>query len=405
MSEPTLSVVIPYKRRLRNLTVVLESLAEQTIGKSRFEVVVGAMEYSQEYLAICQKFMAQLNLVSVMIDADWNCSRARNIGMRQATGDVIVCLDADVALPPRCLKSLCDRYYLDRQDACVLGQLIGYANLTEQLPDNGALPPYSHYRPLLAELDAAHGLRSDERWRFEPVVLPWTMVWTGLVSVPGAAIREQGILFDENFSGWGGEDQEWGYRLSAAGVPILRGMDICGMHLPHVRNVKANLASFRANKRRFLAKWPTLEVELYHALGSWEANRLYAEATREVAEATGGEGTLGVARGTVNGVDTIAIGIVLDSQRRFRVPGPAELFDDGALTWAIPLVGLALPFPDQGIAQCRVLPPVMRLSERYREVVLREAARVSRAVTLTPDAGAEEPAYAAASTRHRPADW
>jgi GT2 family glycosyltransferase len=382
VSEITFSVVIPYKRRLRNLNLVLESLTEQTMGASRFEVVVGAMEYSQDYLATCQKFTDRLNLVSVMIDADWNFSRARNIGMRQAGGDVIVCLDADVALPPRGLESLRDRYYLDRQDSCVLGQLIGYDNLTDELPGNDADTPYSHYRPMLAELDATHGLRSDERWRFEPVVLPWTMVWTGLVSVPGAAVRQQGIFFDEDFSGWGGEDQEWGYRLGAAGVRIVRGVDFYGLHLPHVRNVKANLANLSVNKTRFLAKWPTLEVELYRAFDSWDANRLIAEATREVARAAGGAGSLGVARGTVGGVDTIAVGVVLDDQRRLRVPGAAELFDDGVVTWTTPLVGMALPLPDQSIAQCRVLPPVLRLSERYREVVLREAARVAGTVTL-----------------------
>ena len=55
------SVVIPYRRREDNIRVVFESLAEQTMDRSRFEVIVGAIEYSAEFMRICQEFTSRLN--------------------------------------------------------------------------------------------------------------------------------------------------------------------------------------------------------------------------------------------------------------------------------------------------------------------------------------------------------
>jgi hypothetical protein len=361
----------------------LASLAEQAIDRSRFEVVVGALENSPEYTATCQEFAPHLNLISVMTDAEWNCSQARNMALHYARGDVIVFLDADMALPPGCLKSLEDRYYSGKADKCVLGQMVGYDNLTDEAAGTADSVPYSHYREVLANLEATPGMRVDQRWCFDPIVLPWTMVWTSFVAIPSAVIREHGLLFDENFRGWGGEDQEWGYRVGATGIPIVRAEGVCGLHLPHVRDVKANLTTFEANKHYFLAKWPSLDVELYRAFGSWEANRRYADITREVAEATAGDGTLGVAVGIVEGAQTMVLGTVLDGAGRFRDAGVQKIFDDGPATKVLPLIGLSLPFQDDSIKECRVLPPVLRLSGRYREAVLREAERVSCNVVLS----------------------
>ena len=60
------SVVIPYRRREDNIRVVFESLAEQTMDRSRFEVIVGAIEYSEEFIRICQEFTDRLTIITVM---------------------------------------------------------------------------------------------------------------------------------------------------------------------------------------------------------------------------------------------------------------------------------------------------------------------------------------------------
>jgi glycosyltransferase involved in cell wall biosynthesis len=382
MDEPALSIIIPYRQRLRYLRVALASLAAQTMAHSKFEVVVGAMEYSQEYVGLCRDFADRLNIVSVMTDQEWNCSCARNLALRQVRGEVAVFVDADMALPTRCLQSLYDHYFREGQEICVLGQSIGYDNLVHTSAGNEEEASYDHYRALLATLEATPGLCEDQRWKFDPLVLPWTMVWSGLVAMPAATIRRHGLLFDENFRGWGGEDQEWGYRVGVTGVPIVLGDEVYGLHLPHFRDVSANLKMLAANKSYFLSKWPALDVELYRAFDSWEANRRYEEVRREVAAVvTDGEG-LGVVRGVLDGADTLVIGTVINRQSQIRDTMLRTKLSGSSPARVFPLLGLSLPFPSNSVDVCRVMPPILRLSKQYRMMVLREAVRVARKVAV-----------------------
>ncbi|MEV5957078.1 glycosyltransferase family 2 protein [Streptomyces sp. NPDC051987] len=380
MGDLRFSVVIPYKQRLRNFRVALAALAEQTLPGTEFEIVVGALEYTREYVEACREFAGRLNIVSVLVDEEWNLCRARNLALRQVSGQVVVFLDADLALPPGCLESLYHRYYADGQEVCVVGQIVGLDGRSDHGAVTADLPEHRHYRERLAELEAAPGARLDKRWRFDPFVLPWTVIWGAFIVLPAATVRRHGLDFDENFRGWGGEDQEWGYRVHAAGVPIVRGEEVYGLHLPHARDVSANFREFGANADYFLTKWPTLDVELYRAYDMWEANLRYEEVRREAAALAPG-GMPGVVRGTAGGRDTLVVGAALDGRgRRLTDPAQAALFDEGAALQVLPLLGLALPFPDGSVEECRVLPAVLELSERYRDTVLREAARVAHRV-------------------------
>ncbi|MFY1653619.1 glycosyltransferase family 2 protein [Solwaraspora sp. WMMB762] len=382
MGTPLISIVIPYKQRLDNVRMVFASLAEQTLDRARFEVVVGAIGYDHGYLRLCQEYARRLDIATVMVERPWNTSHARNIALRQASGDVVVLLDADVMLPPRCLESMHRRYFADGTARCVIGQLIGYDNFSTT--EAVAAAPFSRHRAVLARLDATTGLREDPRWRFEPVTLPWTMVWTGFVAISGDVVRRHGIYFDEDFCGWGAEDQEWGYRIAATNTPILLGTDLCGLHLPHARDAEINFAAFATNKARFLAKWPRPDVELFRASDSWVANREIGALRAEVSTALDGEGqSLGVARGTANGVDVLVVGLALDEAGE-----PVEdVLDPGTPRQVTPLIGLALPYADGDLAECRVLPRVLRLGERFRDMVLAEAARVARRVETPSPSG------------------
>jgi GT2 family glycosyltransferase len=381
MSELKFSVVIPCKQRLHNIEIVFGSLADQSMDSSEFEVIVGAMEYSAEYVRICQEFKGRLNIVTVMTDETWNVGRARNLAIRHASGQVIVLLDADMAVPSKLLRTLHDRYFSSGQNACVLGQMIGYSDVDGFDVGTGEFDvlPYSHYRTVLAGLEATGISAEDPRWQICPVPLPWTLVWTALVALPAATIRQHGLVFDEGFSGWGPEDQEWGYRVHSSGTPIVLGRDIYGLHLPHLRDAAANLKTDRVNSRYFLNKWPCTDVELSRAFG-WEmANRGYRDIKRELASAVTHDGlSLGVVRGTADGRDTLIIGATLDGQARLQDPDARSLLDDGPPAEVLPLAGFALPYPDNEVDDCHILPPIWRLRAPYLGTVLREAERVSR---------------------------
>jgi glycosyltransferase involved in cell wall biosynthesis len=123
------SVVIPYRKRLDNIRVVFESLAGQTMDPSQFEVIVGAIEYSEEFVKLCADFTDRLTIVTVMRAGEWNVCRARNLAMRQVSGQVIVILDADMAIPPALLERLNGEYFTLGREICVLGRAAGYDDM------------------------------------------------------------------------------------------------------------------------------------------------------------------------------------------------------------------------------------------------------------------------------------
>jgi len=276
--DPEFSVVIPYRRRLDTIRIVFESLAEQTIDLARLEIVIGAIEYSPEFIRLCQEFAGRLAITTVMSGGEWNVCRARNLALRQASGRVIVILDADMALPPRLLERLSSEYFAGEREVCLLGRAAGYDDtlIKSDTPAAAALA-YSHYRQLLAELEAAGGVVPDLRDDLADQQVPWTLVWGGLVVLPAALLREHGLFFDENFTGWGSEDQELGYRIQAAGIPIELARTIYGLHLPHGRDLAFQEKFADLNQRYFLAKWPVLSVEAWRRFGWREVNVSYRD--------------------------------------------------------------------------------------------------------------------------------
>ncbi|EPJ38525.1 hypothetical protein STAFG_4391 [Streptomyces afghaniensis 772] len=192
MSGPKFSIVIPYKQRLDNIRLCFESLAEQSLEKGEFEVLVGVMEYSPEYVALCQEFTDRLTVVSVLSGDEWQITRARNMAMRQASGQVMVQLDADMALPPRFLENLYRKHFAYGQNVCVIGQMIGYDNNNSDV-DDVDVRPFGHYREKLAELDAADEVRMDMRLQVDHVV-PWAFAWTALIALPTALVVENDLI-------------------------------------------------------------------------------------------------------------------------------------------------------------------------------------------------------------------
>ncbi|WP_430791550.1 glycosyltransferase family 2 protein [Actinoplanes sp. G11-F43] len=344
MGDRRISVVIPYRERASNLRLALSALAEQTLPMTDFEVVLGVLDDSGEHAAICREFTGRLDVVTVTSSRPWQVGEARNLALRQATGEIVVLMDVDMVLPAHALEDLHDTHFRYGQRACVVGQMLDYDNNTGDVTDVDT-QPWEHYRKLLADLAVTGPGDQDPRMTV-PHVIPWAFAWTALIALP----RELAGEFDPGFHGYGVEDLEWAYRVARSGTPILMGRDFFGVHLPHVRSVAANKLSEAPNYRYFLRKWPGLDVELACAFGDFEANALYPELRR----ATAG----GALHTRVTG-DGLVLGVP---------PGPGTL----------PLLGLALPFEDGSVGRCEVRDTVTALPARYRDRILAEVSRVSR---------------------------
>lgn len=389
MEDLKFSIVIPYRRRLDNIRVVFESLARQTMEPSRFEVIVGAIEYSEEFVKLCTEFTDRLTIVTVMSMGEWNVCRARNLAMRQASGQVLVILDADMAIPPALLERLSGEYFAQGREICVLGRAAGYDDmLTKSDIPSASTLRFGHYRELLSELERNGGVVEDLRDDLVDPPLPWTLVWGGLVALPAALVARHGLTFDEGFTGWGAEDQELGYRIQAAGIPIELAKDIYGLHLPHKRDIAFQEEFSKVNQRYFLTKWSSLEVESWLRFTWHEVNLIYRNIQEEVTRCAGGSGRmLGVAWGIVEGNEVLVVGAVLDEEHRLIDQEVTAIFHGESPREVLPLAGFALPYDDLQFHECHVMPPAYRLSERYREAVLAEAGRVAGRVV--PEDGGE----------------
>ena len=375
------TVAIPYKARLENLTIALNALCDQSMDRSEFEVVVGAMEYATEYVDACRHFADRLDIVSVMSARDFNIPTARNLAMRHASGRIVVQMDADTLLPPDALRNLYDRYFSFGQNVCIVGQVVGYGNNNDGDVEVVEHVPYEEHRRRLLEMGQPTGDARDARFKVEHRI-PWAFVWTGLVALPMETVRRHDLFFDETFWGWGVDDLEWGFRICASGTPIVLREDVHAIHLPHVRDAAANRVTERANFRRFLRKWPRADVELTHAFNDMEANELYPGFVREVRDVSGGpDRSLAVVAGAVGGADVLVVGATVDDQLRVD-PEAAACFAGGAINEILPLAGIGIPYDDKTVDECRILPRATAFSGRYWTTITAEADRVAKHVVL-----------------------
>jgi hypothetical protein len=383
VADVRLSVCIPYKARLDNLGIALEALARQTMSAADFEVIIGAMEYSAELTALCSGYCDRLNLVTVCSSREFHIPRARNLAMRNATGEVVVQMDADTMLAPDALQRLYDYCFAFGQRVCAVGQVVGYDNNEDGDIDSVELRPYDEHLATLKEMAASPDWPADPRFLVEHNI-PWAFAWTGLIALPAAAVASSQLYFDERFRGWGNDDLEWGYRVCASGIPIVLRPDIYGLHLPHPRNATANRLTGEANADRFLRKWPRRDVELVRLAGDTRANGLWPAYRGELARASGAV-AFGVAVGASRGGTAVLIGVPLDGGDNPVGREYLSHFDAPADVTLLPLTGIALPYEAGEAASCRVGARIQRLPAAYRDAVLAEARRVSHHVVVDDD--------------------
>lgn len=375
-----ISVIIPYKKRLENIRLVFEAMAAQTMKKSEFEVVVGVMEYCEKYIAVCRQFIDRINIRSVLINEEWNVAMARNSALKQAAGEVLVILDADMVVPKTFLTNLYDRHFSFGQKQCVIGQMIGYSNNTENVECVENLP-FSHYEKLLSDLEKGQPFQKDTRWSVDHNI-PWAFAWTAIIALARETVVQNHLFFDEKFKGYGVEDLEWAYRISLTGTPLLLKQDVWGIHLPHIRNVNSNHVTESANYRYFLEKYPGYDVEIVSQLGDFQGNIEYTGFIKEIETVTRDiNNLLYILKGSVNGMSTLVIGAIGDRNGNYINDSNLPVaFDMGKEVIALPLAGISLPFEDGSTEECNILPAISAFSEKYKNLILKECGRVSKNV-------------------------
>lgn len=191
------SIVIPSYNRVETLKEVLPSLERQEFPVEDYEILLcdaGSTDGTKELV----DSLAIENL-RWLPGGDSGRAGARNRGIGEAQGEIVLFTDADIIADPLLLQQHQRTHQLHPGDA-VVGCEIQIDTLEE----------YYAYR----QDPQRHARHSPGRQH-----LPWHYFLTGNASVRRSDLEEVGG-FDEDFTGYGHEDLELGYRLLKAGLTI-----------------------------------------------------------------------------------------------------------------------------------------------------------------------------------------
>lgn len=217
MSQPTVSVVIATYNNGDVLQGCLQSLAKQANPPARFEVIVVDNGSNDDTATVVGAWSASLPMRYCFYpkQASFETAPARNVGLKEARGEIIISLADDALAPPQFLRRHADLHQI-QPSACLVG---ARHFLQRTLPLQTALAQLE-----TGEIEAWAGERDPHRHlpQIEPSAwvrarAPWAMGnWDHL------SLRREDLLavgwFDEWYSMYEEPDYELCYRLFKAGL-------------------------------------------------------------------------------------------------------------------------------------------------------------------------------------------
>lgn len=240
---PDISVVIPTYNRLDTLQHVIPTLLAQDLNAQAFEVLVCDSMSTDGTDAYVAGIAAEHPNVRHLPGPYNGRAMARNAGITEARGGVVLFNDADILTSPDLLSK-----HLAHHRAQTGIAVVGWEVQVKSLQD------YAYKRD-----------RPQERGQLHPAsrkTLSWLYFLTGNASVRRLDLLRVGA-FDETFTGYGHEDLELGYRLHKAGIRILYEPGAINYHcqdIPH-DDQKEKMKLAGRSTVRFYRKHPDFAVK------------------------------------------------------------------------------------------------------------------------------------------------
>jgi glycosyltransferase involved in cell wall biosynthesis len=199
-----ISIVIPTYNRRHTLLRCLECLFHQDYPEDRYEIIVvddGSTDGTKEEIETLNPTCG----FRYLYQANMGPHIARNLGLKEARGDVILFIDSDILAPPPLLK---EHMRLHRREERVV--VSGPLTETRRVDDGFK---GIKVRRLLALFD-----------------LSGPSLITSNLSIERRYLLEIGG-FDEEFEGYGWHDWELGERLKKIGLKVIRSPSALAYHL------------------------------------------------------------------------------------------------------------------------------------------------------------------------------
>lgn len=267
-----ISVIIPTYNRCELLELTLKSIENQNNNELKFEVIIvddGSTDDTKEMVDKYKERIKDLQYY-YQLDVGFRAAKARNVGIEAAKGEVIAFVDSGMLLH---VDYIYEHYkmHLQNKNHVVIGNVYGFAADT----DDEAFIDLINLEDLTSSFDRLESaskyidprVESYKNFDFsiENTPVPYYYFWTCNISVRREHLIEHGG-FDENFTSWGMEDVELGFRLYRKGLIFKINLDAKSIHYPHDSAIEAQekIRSERdkENKLYFHNKYKCLESEL-----------------------------------------------------------------------------------------------------------------------------------------------
>jgi len=217
-------VVIPVYNAGSYLDGCLESLAHQRVEASdSFEVVVvddGSTDDTRDVITRHTAQLGDLAYVHLPRTSSSSRSRARNAGVEQASGELLVFLDGDQFVGPDFVARHLQQHRLHPDPHAVVAGFRTYLEIGRsdirgfaETGDKSCLGPIIKGDVRVDLLEQLHYLDGD-------LATAWHLAFSCNVSMHRADFRAAGGWAVE-FTGWGLEDSELAYRLYRRGCRIV----------------------------------------------------------------------------------------------------------------------------------------------------------------------------------------
>ena len=275
------SVVIPTYNRARMLSVTLPFLAAQRLPAGvSMEVIVSDDGSADDTAAVLERLAVQLPLRHVRRartpDDRWSPGRPRNIGWREAVGEVVTFLDDDMVVAPTFIGRVAELFEspaarAGERPGVVVHSMLGvnFAPWRLQVPAGLDASNVEDVLQRLADdlawFDFRRGIFEQVDNCLDRLPAPWMLGWTGALSVRRDLLEQVGG-FDEQFGEWGSEDDELCYRLHAAGASFVSTTTATALQLPTDSGGSTTRTapdSHARNRLHVHRKFDRLETELY----------------------------------------------------------------------------------------------------------------------------------------------
>ncbi len=146
-------------------------------------------------------------------------ARARNYGLKNVTGDIVVFIDGDILVRPDYLIKL-DRFFEQSSDMAVVGmRLLLNQPIDEQIVLNKSIFDKKLLRSYQTGVDFRHQIFENLSYNADSMKVPFLFALTCNLAVPKKWI-DLTDGFDEELKKWGIEDIEFVYRMCQKGMKI-----------------------------------------------------------------------------------------------------------------------------------------------------------------------------------------